>query len=533
MTESEGAALLDFIRKLQREKGEPETIPSARTPTLLKNKLLDKIKGYQLPWGSVADYHQYERLITSKMRKVANDKKATYEARGWLYTDTTLEDLKGERKSICEDKDITRGWDFARRVWFERPLVYQKDIDLSKFQSEIEYFGDSQLISLPGTLEKLLDAAMKKGLDFPLLSELLFSFISKHFGDLLTAAYSYRSEEDPHKLFSLLVERIDLEEEKSKIEKARTAICRKPEDHISETMNKLKSLAAQLLLITSPHLSLEQRQKKAGAIALLDLESFVTDKTWKKFKEFSNQRLANGLYTDFTTAIRHVSKLETDKDMKITSLKCSKTTFDASLVVNASGEDNISLNNVTSRRDDGKRPRDRGRRPFRDRRGPGPGPRVSSRSSSGRSTTPGSSGSRYGSRTSSNSSYKSERTSSSERNKYPSNRHNNQPDQRGKPDFKKFNNESSPKSYRKKELVDVKSLTDRCYKCYSKTHRARNCPRYFQTSKRYCSNCASKFGTKLWHSDQYCRFSKSQYRTPSPNTRQKRIEKSKKDNYLN
>lgn len=62
-----------------------------------------------------------------KLRKVTNDKKAAYEARGWLFNDTTLEDLKGEKRSICEDKDITRGWDFARRTWFEQPLVYQKE----------------------------------------------------------------------------------------------------------------------------------------------------------------------------------------------------------------------------------------------------------------------------------------------------------------------------------------------------------------------------------------------------------------------
>ena len=55
-----------------------------------------------------------------KLRKVTNDKKAAYEARGWLFNDTTLEDLKGEKRSICEDKDITRGWDFARRTWFDK-----------------------------------------------------------------------------------------------------------------------------------------------------------------------------------------------------------------------------------------------------------------------------------------------------------------------------------------------------------------------------------------------------------------------------
>ena len=531
MTESESAALVEFVRKIQRERGEPETITSARTPTILKNKLLEKMAAYKLPWGSVSDYHQYERLITSKMRKIANDKKATYEARGWLFNDTTLEDLKGERRSICEDKDITRGWDFARRTWFEQPLVYQKDIDLSKFQSEIEFFGDSNLISLPGTLEKLLDAAMKKGLDFPLLSELLFSFISKHFGDLLTAAYQYRSDEDPHKLFSLLVERIDLDEEKAKIEKARKAICRKPDDHISETMNKLRSLAAQLLLITSPHMSLEQRQKKAGAIALLDLESFVNDKTWKKFKEFSNQRLSNGQYTDFTTAIRYVSKLESEKDMKITATKCSKTSFDASLVVNAAGEDNVNINNVTGRRDNERRPRDRERKPFRERRDPN---RSSSQFSSGRSTTPGSSGSRYSSRTSSNSSYKSDRTSSHERNKYPSkSSKNSQTESKGKHDYKRFDKESSPKSYNRNKLTDVKTMKDRCHKCYSKAHKARQCPRYFHESKSYCGICAKKLKKKLWHSDQYCRFSESQYRTPSRGTREKRLARGMKNDPLN
>ena len=532
MTESEQAKLLDFIQKLQRERGEEETITSARTPSILKNKLLEKMAAYKLPWGSVTDYHQYERLMTSKMRRVANDKKAAYEARGWLFNDTTLEDLKGEKKSICEDKDITRGWDFAQKCWFQQPIVYQKEIDLSKFQSEIEYFGDSNLISLPGTLEKLLDASMKKGLDFPLLSELLFSFIAKHFGDLLTAAYQYRSNDDPHKLFSLLVERIDLNEEKAKIEKARRAICRKPEDHISETMNKLKSLAAQLLLITSPHLSLDQRQKKAGSIALLDLESFVTDKTWKKFQEFSSQRLANGQWTDFVSAIRFIAKVESEKDMKITSTKCSKASFDPSMVVNAAGEDNIAINNINKHKGDERKPRDRNRKPFRDRRGPTT--RSSSQFSSGRSTTPGSSGSRYGSRTSSNNSYKSDRNSSSERNKYQSSSFKYNPTEtKGKPEYKKFDKESSPKSYDRKKLIDVKSLKDRCYKCYSPSHRQRQCPRYFQESKTYCKFCAKKYGTKLWHSEQYCRFSKSQYRTPSRDTKEKRLARGKRDNHLN
>ena len=60
MTEGEQASMLEFIRKLQRERGEQETITSARTPTVLKNKLLDKMTAYKLPWGSVTDYMEYE-----------------------------------------------------------------------------------------------------------------------------------------------------------------------------------------------------------------------------------------------------------------------------------------------------------------------------------------------------------------------------------------------------------------------------------------------------------------------------------------
>ena len=49
MTEGEQASMLKFIRKLQRERGEQETITSARTPTVLKNKLLDKLTAYNSP----------------------------------------------------------------------------------------------------------------------------------------------------------------------------------------------------------------------------------------------------------------------------------------------------------------------------------------------------------------------------------------------------------------------------------------------------------------------------------------------------
>ena len=170
MTEGEQANLIDFIRRLQKEKGEPESIASLRTPTTLKNNLLDQMKAYELPWGSVSDYLEYQRLETSKLRKLITEKKMDYEARGWTFNDTTLEDLKEDKKPICEDKDITKGWNYAKRTWFDKPLVYQKEVELSKFQAEIEHFGDSQLISLPGTLKKLLEAAQKKGLDFPLLS---------------------------------------------------------------------------------------------------------------------------------------------------------------------------------------------------------------------------------------------------------------------------------------------------------------------------------------------------------------------------
>ena len=526
MTEGEQANMLDFIRRLQKERGEQESVATLRTPTTLKNSLLDQMKAYELPWGSVSDYLEYQRLETSKLRRIITEKKNDYAARGWAFNDTTLEDLKEDKKPLCEDKDITKGWNYAKRTWFEKPIVYQKEVELSKFQSEIEFFGDSSLISLPGTLKKLLEAAQKKGLDFPLLSQLLFLFIQKYFTELLSAAYQYRSDDDAYKLFSLLVERIDLEEEKAKINKAKKTICRNVDDHISEVMNKVKSLACQLLLITSPQLPLEKRQHRAGAMALMDMESFVSEKCWKKYKDFTSQRMSNGQFTDFTTAIRHIAKLESDKDLKITSTMCSKTNFDATLALNASDE-TVGISNVSTYKGGDRKSRDpRKRTGDHKYRGKG-GFRGGSNSSAGRS-----SGSSRGSFTSSRDSSRGSRNSNSSfggRNNSSDSQQKQKLSDKSysKSSYRRFDKEASPQSFKRDQLIDVKKVDGHCYRCYGK-HMARDCPRYFQTSKYYCGICAKKQNLKLYHSEQYCRFSKkSQYRTPSPGTKERRFNRDK------
>ena len=511
----------DYIRKKQEESGETK-FPALKTPNSIKTKLYELFDDYQLPWKTIPQYWEYHKIVTSKIRKVAKEKQDLYNARGWTYTDTALEDVKDDKRSIITSKGISKGYDFLTKQYNEHPLVYQEDITMDKFRGAIEFFGDSNLISLPGSLTKMLDFSQKKGLDYPLLSELFFIFIQDFFKELLPTAYTYRSEENAAGLFKILVERIDLSEERNKISKARHAIIRNPEDNIQETMTKVRSLAQQLLLITNPDMLPDKREWKSGAIALMDVESFISEKCYLKFKEFSNQRMANGHQTDFTLAIRKIQQWEEDPEVKITSPRKLKSNLDQAMMLSLNQE-GVAVNQALSNgwyKNRDSRGEKRGSREAGGGRGRGSGRSFDRRRSFSRTPSSSSRGSSF------------DRTSRSRSNSQESNR-----SQHKSPTGDKYRNNSqsrgtfrgsfkaneSPKSYRKgNNLIDVKN-TDRCYKCYAKSHQARQCFRYLATSKRYCGHCAKKIGVKLYHDDQYCRFKRSDYKSPTPATRERRM----------
>ena len=214
-------SLTEKVNKLLVLQGQEEA-KEITTTNSLKDKLMTKFEGFQLPKFDQASWDQYRRLHVTEAKAHISQMKARCTALNQIYVPTQKDQWSLKDKFTVQETNITYCYDFAKMEYdLTKPMKYQFKIILDDFRTAIEYYGETQhYVSLPGSLLGLLDLAQKKGLDMPQLNELLYCFIQKHHVSLLGPATQYIKNEDCRSMFQSLVNAVDPALDKSRVEKA-------------------------------------------------------------------------------------------------------------------------------------------------------------------------------------------------------------------------------------------------------------------------------------------------------------------------
>ena len=518
-----------------------------QTATRLKQSLMDKFDRFQLPWMSVTAYHQYALEMVKEKLEAARTRTIRARLAGEQVETGDEEFWRGQKsaKFVQKNQEALYGFNFQSMTFnMVRPLAFQDEVQLKSFTRYIEFFGDSNTLSMPGSLTGLLRAAEERGFTMTNLGTLLHQFLLKYKPELESSSHRLYKEEDTRGLFALLCESINAEDERNKIHAARAQLTREVHQSLATVIAKLKSLATQELILSNVNMQPETLEKKSSILAQFQLSKFVTPEIWTKYTSWTFYRQARGLDTDLTTGLRKLTELETQFPhlQPKSALRLGTGNLDGS---------SIQINFVNQRRnrsrDFRRRQSSGGRFPRRDSRGRNfsrrrfPPSRSQSRSpfnrSRSQSTANSSRRNSWGGfdnyrRTSSRSASPYQKNQSSVRksqspvnfikssNKFSSDRKS--PSSGGNfQSGRTFSREvsQSPKSFRKP--VHPRDV-GRCLRCFSAGHEGSACPRYRYPSKETCSKCLKYRNIKLYHQTRFCRFNESDYRSPSAETRKRR-----------
>ena len=553
----------------------------------IKNNLYQKIEDYKYPMFNQKTYNQYNEAILSEKRKLYFVKVEHYKNLGKTCTDTFLEDSKGFRKNIVEDGGSFFGYDWNTREYFSDPLQYQSEIvDLGAFTGDINFYPDSQNLNLASTLVAMLDRCERKGFGMEQLKSIFHKLCLKYLPHLAVNADQCIKEDHIMPMFKLIVEHIDLTQERNKIAEAREKVSRSPNEDLQAVIGRLRHILLQQISCNNPLLSPEQREEAAELLLIQELPSFITPQCHTRLKQMTKDQLALGLFptlTDYCRNIQDIENLNPEFRPKVTMKSMNQE--DGILQTALTANQNVDVNFVSSgmsrsnNKERGRSPgryfkgQRSGRSPGRDKSPRKPFFKHDKRNYQSRSKSPyqknfstkkyspahspgsnyrrSSSTERRGNENRSNQYKGSDRgytprrqSRSSSNPRYPprgrsfgrdsrsssrdgrNNRRQSQsPGQRGQrggfqrsSSRDRFSREKSPVSYNQnQEKAKYPKSNNKvfCNKCASTSHKSENCFRYPKGRvEKYCHYCL-QHDRKLFHQEEFCRFKKSFYRSPS------------------
>ena len=574
--------LLDRLNILEHAQLGVERTRPVQTATRLKETLTQEFENYRLPGLTMAAYA--DLALNNCRRKLEQAKRVQEQRRaaGDLThdSDADVEFWKTNRKYTLHQDGACYGYDFeALRFNTVDPLAFEGSVDLTEFEKEIEYFSDSEVLSLPGTLRNMLAEAQRRGFNYRSLASLFHQFIVKYFPQQKTSSFHYSRNQDTAGLFGLLCELINPAQELSKIRSARAKLVRQVGMSISTVIEKVKSLNCQELAVVNSGMDAVQIDLKASQLAQTSLRDFVSRPTWQAYESWIYTRLMENKVTSLKDGIRKIDALESENESwrprEALSIKSNKEIDPQSIQrvtniastrnkpeskFNRSRTDSPTWRKNDSAKEPGRFQRDsrsrtpengkpssfnrdkssfrNDRRSFGNRRGGNFGRRDGNsrgrpESGSFRDRSRSFTRSRSDSRDRRGGESRNERFSRSRR---PWSREGRRDQSRsqdrdrsrswslgrrdGPRDSASGRTPASPRSARRRARTPSPS---QCYRCLSSQHRANACERYPRMSKEACFHC-EKRGIRLFHSSNDCRFRKnSNYRSPSTTPRQSRV----------
>ena len=458
----------------------------------IHRKLMNIWDRRTIPKYNMVSYRSFFKSACREIRLVNNERKVNAQRNNITNDELELDDDIGkEKEKTIENDGMCIGLHpFTGEYTIK--LVHHREVQYSQYQKFIKYYGNSLTVALPTTIEALMTEADRRGLSARQVAELYIAFAREKFPSTATPMQERYSRENYRDVYECLVTRIDIKDERSKINEALRGVVRKPHESIINASQSLESLLMQSLGITNPNMSEKERKENARQFILYNLIHFVSHETAKKYNQYLEK--AQGMKpVTLKDAVAEIQRIEgLHERYAIQSEKrFSQNISILQVYCKAGDETKANINNIF-RRGSRERSRDRSRGRTRTKKQPG----KDSRPSSGASSR---SSSRSASRNSSRSHSEVHAISTS------SNKSSN-------------NDKTISRRSDKSPIADIV-----CYKCGSKGHMAANCFRYGSETKYPCSSC-KKDGKFLLHDTNNCRFprpgERSNYRSPTPTTRE-------------
>ena len=305
--------LLDRLNVLEVQAQIPGVVRAQpqKTATRLKEELTTLYDQYVFPLYTRAMYSQRALVQAKRKLQIARQREIQEAAQGRATNNADIDFWKANRQYIIQQNGASYGYDFnEERYDTDRPLSFDGEVDLNQFQQQIEYFSDTDSLSLPGTLRNILQEAQRRGFDAQNLGELLHKFVGKYFPDQKIASLHFCKTKDFRSLFLLLVEQVDPENEGLKIKQARSQLSRRQGENLSTVIFRLQSLCYQELQLCSNGMDPITTERKSCELAQLSFKDFVTREVWAIYDSWVYTRLSQNKTTGMREGLRKIDSIE-------------------------------------------------------------------------------------------------------------------------------------------------------------------------------------------------------------------------------
>ena len=528
-----------------------QVLETHRDTKAIRGKLASLWDTYKEPRFSHTTYRSYFSHSRTEQRAIDRERQAVADAfhRPRLELDlSSYDDISNEKEKIIEVERAWYGLCPFKKNWCLL-LQNKHDTNFDYYTKNIKCYGSTSLIASPDTISSLIKDAEAKGLSKKQVAELFIGYCAKHAKELNAATAAKFADKDYRGVYMCVVNRVDDLEERDKIDEALKKIVRLPGQNINVVVGDLENLLLQNINIHTPYATEYEKNAIAGGYILSNIKYFVNNETLQEYNKWLKKALGT-IKVDKAKAIERIEEIEQSKDRY--KLTVEKRLPKEISVLDLAGTESVSASvNVTQGRSSQESTKPRGRdrgRDSRERRNPrrsssgGPRlPRNFSRSRSGTRTPR----SRSASVQSLRDDQRSRRQSSDRRPRNDRGRSQDRRDRSFTPrqdnngrrdDRGRRLNSGDRRNDGRRSASNDKKRNGSCFKCGDSRHWAQECFRYATMTKNPCRHCVKANRGNLMHDEYACRFEKrNNYRSPSANTKQRRMDdiKSRQDSRSN
>ena len=220
--------VLDRARILTHQKGD----------NALRDKLMLKFDQYRIPRFTSISNLSYYCSVQREQDAIMMDRRRNAAENNLNFDQLDLRRVPDEKRNIIEDSEVFYELD-PYTDKYSIKLVYKKTVKFEDFSKYIKKYGDSDIISIPDTIDNLLSESFRRGLNKEQIADLFKTFAAEKMTNMKSILDSKFASGKYRDVFHEMVKRINLKHERAKIQKALNAIVRKPGMDIFDMCGKL------------------------------------------------------------------------------------------------------------------------------------------------------------------------------------------------------------------------------------------------------------------------------------------------------